>query len=178
MPKTPQSQKLDSLTPSQRALFILWALSDVESKDSLNAYLPASWQLSFEPLGEEELTLKLLKAYLQKMIVFGEQSYFLGIHDSWLEALSSGYPRTPALLEILKTKLLRLSQYDDLMTVGKRELASYLVALGKFKAAQLMAPLPKEIQTALIEAMGDVPKGAKSSFDFGFLFKFNFVSAE
>ncbi len=149
-----QRLPLDDLTPVQRAFFIAWALSPEETREPLKAFMPSNWLPDLEPMSAE-----ILKAYLSKMLAFEAQSYFLGIHDSWLKFYLGDLQPAPLLLEALKSKLVRLPYYDDLLETGRFGLGAHLVSLGKRKAAELIAAQSAEVQEALIKAMAEVTEG-------------------
>ncbi|MBH2006524.1 MAG: hypothetical protein I8H75_04185 [Myxococcaceae bacterium] len=109
---------------------------------------------------EEDRTL--WQAWLNQILDFQNHSYFLGIHPSWLQSLVSQESpaiqealrnRHPVLMEVLKRKLKRLPQQENLLSSGQRWLVSYLLQVGKNRTAELLAKQPELIQNAIIEAL-------------------------
>lgn len=155
--------ELDALKPAERIFEIVSALHVAEP----------------EPKDQE-----VLKALLQKYVDFQAQSYFLGIDPSWLEALvapesqamkDAFAQKNPILMQVLKTKLTRMSPQDNLLETGQRELAAYLVKAGRAKTAKLLAKLPKEYQESVIAQLAKAPEDASSQFELEFIFELTYT---
>jgi hypothetical protein len=136
-----------------------------------------------EPVPEDQ---EVLKALLQKYVDFQAQSYFLGIDPSWLEvwvepesqAIKDAYAQKhPVLMQVLKTKLTRMSPQDNLLETGQRELAAYLVKVGRAKTADLLSKLPKEQQDSVIAQLAKTQEEASSGFELEFIFKLNYTNS-
>lgn len=156
---------LEGLKPAQRVLKVVSALYASESSPE---------------------DTEILKALLQKYQDFQAQSYFLGVHPSWLEALvASESPeieeafkqQNPVLMQVLKTKLTRMSQQDSLLETGQRELAAYLVKAGRAKTAQLLAKLPSDQQESVLAQLAKVPGETSSQFELEFIFEINYTNS-
>lgn len=128
---------------------------------------------------------EVLRALLQKYVDFQAQSYFLGIDPSWLEALvapesqpikDAFAQKNPVLMQVLKTKLTRMSPQDNLLETGQRELAAYLVKVGRAKTADLLSKLPKEYQESVLAQLAKVPEDTSSEFELEFIFKLNYTN--
>lgn len=129
---------------------------------------------------------EVLQALLKKYLDFQAQSYFLGIHPSWLEALVNAESpalqeafkqKNPILMQVLKTKLTRMSQQENLLETGQKELGAYLVQAGRAKTGQLLAKLPQNLQESLIKYLAKVPEEASTQHDLGFAFELNYSNS-
>lgn len=129
---------------------------------------------------------EVLQALLKKYLDFQAQSYFLGIHPSWLEVLVTAESpalqeafkqKNPILMQVIKTKLTRMSQQENLLETGQKELGAYLVQAGRAKTAQLLAKLPHNIQESVIKYLAKVPEDASTKYDLGFAFELNYTGA-
>ncbi|MES2505026.1 MAG: hypothetical protein V4534_09150 [Myxococcota bacterium] len=162
---------LDALSPVERTLFVVWSLFSGDLKGSLKKYFPAGMQTKFDALESSELTPEILQVYLSKLVDFQHRSFFLGMDDSWVE-------KNPVLREISKNRLTRMSQHDDLVETGRREISAYLVSLGKRRTATLLAYLPKDVQEAVFTALSDyapTSAGDVNAKNFDFIFQFNYL---
>ncbi|MEI6806681.1 MAG: hypothetical protein WCK49_09290 [Myxococcaceae bacterium] len=136
-----------------------------------------------EPSAEDT---EVLKALLAKYQDFQSQSYFLGIHPSWLEALVASESvgiqeafkqQNPVLMQVLKTKLTRMSQQDNLLETGQRELAAYLVKAGRAKTVKLLAKLPADQQESVLTQLAKAPQTVSSEFELEFIFEIQYSNS-
>lgn len=156
---------LEPLTPAERVYTVVSALHGAEP-----------------PAAEDQ---EVLTALLAKYLDFQRQSYFLGIDLSWLEALvapeseaikEAFQQKNSVLMDVLKTKLVRMSSQENLLEIGQRELVAYLVTAGRAKTASLLAKLSPALQEAVIAQLAKAPEGASSQFQLEFIFNLNYPS--
>ena len=135
----------------------------------------------------EEAKEELLKAQLQQYLDYQSQFYFLGIHPSWLEALlvnesdamkKAFKDKHPVLMEVLKTKLVRMSRQDNLLELGKEQLSAYLVKRGKPKTAELLSKLPESIQDGVLADLKKLSTLAEPQQELAFLFDYHYDTAQ
>lgn len=129
---------------------------------------------------------EVLQAHLKKYLDFQSQSYFLGIDPSWLDALVAQespaiqkalQEKNPVLMQVLKSKLLRIPQQDQLLETGHRELSAYLIKAGRAKTARLLAQLPKALQDPVIKQLAQQPENSTFQEDLSFVFKLKYKNA-
>ncbi len=129
---------------------------------------------------------EVLQALLKKYLDFQAQSYFLGIDSSWLEALvgsesqaiqAAFKQKNPVLMQVLKTKLTRMSSQENLLETGQRELSAYLVQAGRAKTANLLAKLPADQQESVLAQLAKAPEDTSSQFKLDFIFELNYPNS-
>lgn len=159
-------------------------IADLEKLKPVERAFQVVSALKAETVSEEDRPV--LQAWLDRMLAFQKQSYFLGIHPSWLEVLVAPESRAiqdafkarhPVLMQVLKTKLKRMSQQEGLLETGQRELSAYLVKVGRAKTALLLAKQPEEIQSALIAELAKTAPESSSEFELDFMFEFNYSNS-